>query len=34
MATASLLDAIVVTSDPQDFEKLSVHFPGVPVLAV
>ena len=34
MATAALLDAIVVTSDPQDFEKLSPHFPGVSVLAV
>ncbi|HEX3594132.1 MAG TPA: PIN domain-containing protein [Polyangiaceae bacterium] len=34
MATAALLDAIVVTGDPQDFERLSVHFPGVSVLAV
>jgi predicted nucleic acid-binding protein len=34
MATAALLDAIVVTGDPRDFERLSVHFPGVAVLAV
>jgi predicted nucleic acid-binding protein len=34
MATAALLDAIVVTGDPQDFERLSAHFPGVSVLAV
>jgi predicted nucleic acid-binding protein len=34
MATAALLDAIVVTSDPRDFEKLSAHFPAVSVLAV
>jgi predicted nucleic acid-binding protein len=34
MATAAVLDAIVVTSDPRDFETLSVHFPGVSVLAV
>ena len=34
LATAALLDAIVVTSDPRDFEKLSPHFPGVSVLAV
>jgi predicted nucleic acid-binding protein len=34
MATAALLDAIVVTGDPRDFEKLSAHFPGVSVLAV
>jgi predicted nucleic acid-binding protein len=34
MATAALLGAIVVTGDPQDFERLSVHFPGVSVLAV
>jgi predicted nucleic acid-binding protein len=34
MATAALLDAIVVTGDPKDFERLSVHFPGVSVLAV
>jgi predicted nucleic acid-binding protein len=34
MATAALLDAIVVTGDPRDFERLSVHFPRVSVLAV
>ena len=34
MATAAHLDAIVVTGDPRDFETLSVHFPGVSVLAV
>lgn len=34
MATAALLDAIVVTGDPRDFERLSVHFPGVSVLGV
>jgi hypothetical protein len=34
MATAALLDAIVVTGAPRDFERLSVHFPGVSVLAV
>lgn len=34
LATAALLDAIVVTSDPRDFEKLSAHFPGVSVLGV
>lgn len=34
MATAALLDAIVVTGDPRDFERLSAHFPGVSVLAV
>jgi predicted nucleic acid-binding protein len=34
MATAALLDGIVVTGDPHDFERLSVHFPGVSVLAV
>jgi predicted nucleic acid-binding protein len=34
LATAALLDAIVVTSDPRDFEKLAVHFPRVSVLGV
>jgi predicted nucleic acid-binding protein len=34
MATAAFLDAIVVTGDPRDFERLSPHFPGVSVLAV
>ena len=34
LATAALLDAMVVTSDPRDFEKLSPHLPGVTVLGV
>jgi len=34
LSTAALFDAIVVTSDPRDFEKLSTHFPGVSVLRV
>jgi predicted nucleic acid-binding protein len=33
MATAALLDAVVVTGDPADFERLSGHFPGVVVLS-
>ena len=33
MATAALLDAVVVTGDPTDFERLSAHFPGVVVLS-
>jgi predicted nucleic acid-binding protein len=33
MATAALLDAVVVTGDPDDLEHLAKHFPGVPVLA-
>ncbi len=33
MATAALADAIVVTVDPSDFERLTAHFPGVPVLS-
>jgi predicted nucleic acid-binding protein len=33
MATAALLDAVVVTGDPRDFERLGVHFPGVAVLS-
>lgn len=33
MATAALLDAVVVTGDPGDFERLGAHFPGVVVLA-
>jgi len=32
MATASLLDAVVVTGDPGDFARLGAHFPGVVVL--
>jgi predicted nucleic acid-binding protein len=34
MATAALLDAIVVTQDPKDFERLGAHFPRVVVLSV
>ena len=34
MATAALLDGIVVTSDPRDFDRLARHFPRVVVLAV
>jgi predicted nucleic acid-binding protein len=33
MATAALLDAIVLTGDADDFARLAVHFPGVVVLA-
>ena len=33
MATAALLDAIVITGDPRDFERLGAHFPGVVVLS-
>lgn len=33
MATAALMDAIVVTSDPEDFDQLVTHFPGVAVLS-
>jgi hypothetical protein len=33
MATAALADAIIVTGDPNDFERLSPHFPGVTVLS-
>jgi predicted nucleic acid-binding protein len=33
MATAAFADAIVVTGDPTDFERLSPHFPGVVVLS-
>lgn len=33
MATAALNDAIVVTGDPRDFERLSEHFPGVRVVS-
>ena len=33
MATAALSDAIVVTGDPRDFEKLAPHFPRVVVLS-
>ena len=33
MATAALLDGVVITADPGDFERLGVHFPGVVVLS-
>jgi hypothetical protein len=34
MATAALLDGVVITADVGDFERLSTHFPGVVVLSV
>ncbi len=34
MATAALLDAVIVTGDAADFARLATHFPGVTVLAV
>ncbi len=34
MATAAMLDAVLVTQDPADFERLGVHFPRVVVLSV
>ena len=33
MATAALMDAVVVTGDPDDFEALAAYFPRVAVLA-
>ena len=33
IATAALLDAVVITGDPGDFERLGAHFPGVVVLS-
>jgi predicted nucleic acid-binding protein len=33
MATAALAEAIVVTGDPTDFERLAPHFSGVAVLS-
>jgi predicted nucleic acid-binding protein len=33
MATAALADAVVITGDPRDFDKLAPHFPGVVVLS-
>jgi predicted nucleic acid-binding protein len=33
MATAALIDAVVVTGDPDDFAALAAHFPRVAVLA-
>jgi predicted nucleic acid-binding protein len=32
MATAALLDAVVVTGDVGDFDDLAPHFPGVTVI--
>lgn len=34
IATAALLDAVVVTADPGDFQRLASAFPGVVVLSV
>jgi len=34
MATAAVLDAVLVTGDPGDFDRLSSHFPGVTVISV
>ena len=34
IATAALLDGIVITGDPKDFDVLRGHFPGVAVLGV
>ena len=34
IATAALADAMVVTGDPRDFDRLAAHFPGVVVLSV
>lgn len=34
IATAAMLGAIVVTSDPCDFDRLGIHFRGVTVLSV
>lgn len=33
LATAALADAVVVTSDPSDFERLAAHFAKVTVLS-
>ncbi|HSQ65320.1 MAG TPA: hypothetical protein VLM85_19005 [Polyangiaceae bacterium] len=33
MATAALLDAVVVTGDRADLDRLGAHFPGVVVLS-
>ncbi|MEO8903853.1 MAG: PIN domain-containing protein [Polyangiaceae bacterium] len=33
MATAALMDAVVVTGDPRDFERLATQFSGVAVLS-
>ena len=34
MATAAMLDAVIITQDPKDFDRLGAHFPGVAVLSV
>jgi predicted nucleic acid-binding protein len=33
MATAALLDAVLLTGDPAEFDRLGAYFPGVAVLA-
>jgi predicted nucleic acid-binding protein len=33
MATAALLDSVVVTGDPGDFDRIAPHFPGVTILS-
>lgn len=33
MATAAIANGIVVTGDPQDFDRLALAFPGVAVLS-
>ena len=34
MASAAMLNAVLVTQDPTDFARLGLHFPGVVVLGV
>ncbi len=34
LASAAVLDAVLVTQDPADFDRLGAHFPGVVVLSV
>lgn len=34
MASAALLDAVLITQDPTDFDRLGLHFPSVVVLGV
>jgi predicted nucleic acid-binding protein len=34
MASAAMLDGVLITQDPTDFERLKVHFAGVAVLSV
>ena len=34
IASAAVLDAVLVTQDPADFDRLAAHFPGVVVLSV